>query len=251
MHRHAHRRHQLVDAGHALLGIDEQPFPIEGDDLHLERLGARRERPVGIEQVAADPDHPAQQHDDQGRDRPDDRLDPARERPLRQVLRLGVGRAVTPGHPEGEQDGRDDDRQHDEPSSRSMIVQACSDRPALRDGSRPPPRPWRNRRAGSGPRARTRSGPRPAAIRSRGARARRSAPVQVASSLPPSRVEAEKATHRARRPAALLAFAKNSQNIVLPARTGGFARGRGRGGPDRSIRGTAAAWPNLRPGAHG
>ncbi len=35
------RRRQLVDRGDALLGIDEQPFPVERDDLDHQRLRRR------------------------------------------------------------------------------------------------------------------------------------------------------------------------------------------------------------------
>ena len=81
MHRHAGRDHQLVDARDVLVGVDEQPFPIERDDLDLERRRLRCQRLGGIEVVRADPGHAAQQHDRQQRDRPDDQLDAGRNRP--------------------------------------------------------------------------------------------------------------------------------------------------------------------------
>jgi len=37
MQRHARRHDQLVDAGHTFLRVDEQPLPVEGNDLHVER----------------------------------------------------------------------------------------------------------------------------------------------------------------------------------------------------------------------
>ena len=66
---HVHRRRQLVDDGDALLGIDEQPFPVEGDDLDDQRFspagnGPRGidpcQRPIGVERVRADPGQRAQ-----------------------------------------------------------------------------------------------------------------------------------------------------------------------------------------------
>ena len=39
--RRSRRDDELVDRGDALLGIDEQPFPIERDDLDVDRLVRR------------------------------------------------------------------------------------------------------------------------------------------------------------------------------------------------------------------
>ena len=66
---------QLVDRSDALIGVDEQPFPIERDDVDLERLGVRGDRRPRIELMGTDPDDPAQQDHDQRRDRPGDKLD--------------------------------------------------------------------------------------------------------------------------------------------------------------------------------
>ena len=79
---------QLVHAGDALVRIDEQPFPIERDDLDCRaaaapaRIGVRR-----IEIMGADPGDAAEEQDDQRRDGPDDEFDPAGVRPVREPLR--------------------------------------------------------------------------------------------------------------------------------------------------------------------
>ena len=33
------RDYQLIDGGYALIGVDEQPFPIERHDVHVQRVG--------------------------------------------------------------------------------------------------------------------------------------------------------------------------------------------------------------------
>ena len=105
------RRLTLADL---LLRIDEQPFPIERDDLNLERRLLRHERPRRIEVVRADPDHAAEQHDRQKRDRPGDHLDPARILKVRKVYRPCIGRAEPPCEGERGDAGRHHDRQHDD-----------------------------------------------------------------------------------------------------------------------------------------
>jgi hypothetical protein len=59
VHRHSGGDDELVDAGNALFGVDEQPFPVERDDLHLGRFGRRGDRLEGIEFVRSDPGHAA------------------------------------------------------------------------------------------------------------------------------------------------------------------------------------------------
>ena len=44
MHRYSRGNGKLVDARNALIGIDEQPFPIERDDLHFGRFVWRADR---------------------------------------------------------------------------------------------------------------------------------------------------------------------------------------------------------------
>jgi hypothetical protein len=60
VHRHASRKGKLVYACDALIRKDEKPFPIEGHNLHLERLLLRGDRLIGIEIIGAGPDHAPQ-----------------------------------------------------------------------------------------------------------------------------------------------------------------------------------------------
>ena len=113
MHGCCGRHHQGVHAGDALVGVNEQPLPVERNHLHVQRFGLGRQRTGGIEVVRPDPGDAAKKHNRQERDRPDDQLQPARIGPVGQMLRPGVGGAIPPRHPERRQDGRDDDRQHD------------------------------------------------------------------------------------------------------------------------------------------
>ena len=45
----AHGNGQTIDAGDAVLGINEEPFPIERDDLNVEGLGRRGDGLTRIE----------------------------------------------------------------------------------------------------------------------------------------------------------------------------------------------------------
>src|SRR5215211_2423880 len=51
VHRYSGGNDELIDACNALIGVDEQPFPIERDDLHLDRFVWRGDRLVRIEIV--------------------------------------------------------------------------------------------------------------------------------------------------------------------------------------------------------
>src|SRR5262252_2631654 len=68
------RNDQLIDRGDTVIGVDEQPFPIERHDVHAQRVGFRRDRRPWIELMGPDPNDPAQQDYGQRRDRPDDEL---------------------------------------------------------------------------------------------------------------------------------------------------------------------------------
>ena len=113
MHRRADGNDDLVHAGDAVLGIDEEPFPIERDDLHLERSLPRLDRLEGIEIVRADPDHAAEKQDHQERNRPYDQLDAAGIDPVRPVAGARVGGAEPPREDERRDDRGHHDHQHD------------------------------------------------------------------------------------------------------------------------------------------
>ena len=129
MDRHPGGDHQLVDAGDVLLGIDEQPLPVERHDLDLER-GIRRPQRLGrVEIVRADPGDAAQQDDGQQRDRPDDQLELPRIGEVGPVARPQIGGAVPPGEAQDDQDDRHDDRQHDGDRIDQEGLVALADRP--------------------------------------------------------------------------------------------------------------------------
>src|ERR1700722_5270240 len=85
------RNHQTIDAGDVLVGVNEQPFPVERHDLNVERLFFRYKRLRGIKVMRADPGHPAEQHDGEQRNRPDDQFQLAGIFPIRQIERPLVG----------------------------------------------------------------------------------------------------------------------------------------------------------------
>ena len=55
--------HKLVDARDSLARIDEEPLPIQRDDLHLEGWRVRWQGLRGIEVMGCDPGHATQEHD--------------------------------------------------------------------------------------------------------------------------------------------------------------------------------------------
>src|SRR5262245_57949089 len=66
---------QLIDGGDTVVGVDEQPFPIERHDVHAQRIGFAWDRCPRIELMGPNPNDPAQQDHGQRRDRPDDELE--------------------------------------------------------------------------------------------------------------------------------------------------------------------------------
>src|SRR6516162_10003305 len=68
------RDNQLIDSGDTLIGVDEQPFPIERHDVHAQRVGFPGNRRSRIELMRPDPNDTAQQDYGQRRDRPHDEL---------------------------------------------------------------------------------------------------------------------------------------------------------------------------------
>ena len=111
--RDARGDHQAIDAGDVLIGVDEQPFPVERHDLNVERLLRRLDRLRRIEIMRPYPRHAAQKHDRQERDRPDDQFERTRVFKVGQILRPGVGRSKPPRDGERGDDRRDHDREHD------------------------------------------------------------------------------------------------------------------------------------------
>ena len=111
--RGSYRHDQLVDRGNTLIGVDEQPFPIERHNVHPKRVGVRRDRRPRIELMGADPIDPAQQDHNQRRDRPDDKLDTSFISRIPAVAGAWVGRPVPPSEPQGRQDHGNHDHEHD------------------------------------------------------------------------------------------------------------------------------------------
>src|SRR6202035_5171093 len=74
-YRRADRYRQLIDACDAELGVDEQPLPVERDDLNLEGLRGGDNRLSWIKIVRTDPGDPADENYSHQRDRPDEHLE--------------------------------------------------------------------------------------------------------------------------------------------------------------------------------
>mmetsp|Transcript_39201 Transcript_39201/g.95296 ORF Transcript_39201/g.95296 Transcript_39201/m.95296 type:complete len:253 (-) Transcript_39201:37-795(-) len=121
VHRAVHRHGHLVDQGDALLGVDEQPFPVHRHRIDLQRLHIGRQRPAlgdavqraeGVELVRADPRHRSERDDDQQRRAPDHQFELGRMVPVGRVGGGTVRRAIAPCEPERQRDDRDDDQEH-------------------------------------------------------------------------------------------------------------------------------------------
>jgi hypothetical protein len=104
---------ELIHRGDAIVRVNEQPFPIERDDLDLDWLRRRCKRLVRIECMRAKPGNAAQESDHERGDRPHDELEMSRESPVRQVSRARVGCTKPPGEADCREDYRYDDREHD------------------------------------------------------------------------------------------------------------------------------------------
>src|SRR5579863_4724685 len=112
-HRRSRRYNQLIDRGNALIGVDEQPFPVERHDVDPERLGVCGDRRPRIQLVRTDPGDPTQEDHDQRRDRPNDEVDTPLIGFIRAAAGAGIGRPVPPSERQGSNDHRNDDHEHD------------------------------------------------------------------------------------------------------------------------------------------
>ena len=91
------REGQLVDRRNAQLRIDEQPLPVQGNDIHLNRFDVRFQRLVGVEGVGSFPGDHRQDDDDDDGYSPDDCLNLVGVGPVRRIGGTGVGRSVFVG----------------------------------------------------------------------------------------------------------------------------------------------------------
>ena len=107
------RDDKMIDAGDALVGVDEQPFPIEGDDLDGDGLDLRGDRLARIEVMRSNPGDAADQEHRHQRDRPDEHFNTARIDKVGPVACARVGCTKPKCDSQRRQDHRDDDRQHD------------------------------------------------------------------------------------------------------------------------------------------
>jgi len=107
------RDDQLIDGGDALIGVDEQPFPIERHDVHAQGGGFPENPRARIQLMGADPNDPAQQDHGERRDRPDDELHAPFIGLVQAAGGTGVGGAVPPGERQGGHDHGNHDDEHD------------------------------------------------------------------------------------------------------------------------------------------
>jgi hypothetical protein len=113
LQRHALGYGERIDRRNFLVGIDEQPFPIQGHRLNCQRLVGSFDGLCRVELMCADPRHAAEQDDGEGRDRPDHKLDPPRILPVWPVKCFCVGGPKPERKGKDRGDGRQHDRQHD------------------------------------------------------------------------------------------------------------------------------------------
>ncbi len=114
-------RRQFVDGGNAQVRIDEEPLPIERDDLHSDRLVLLRDGlsrldaidpAIRIEQMRAQPGQGAQADDDEKGRRPDQQFELGRVIPIGRVGRGCVRLPVAPCEEDSQRHHGYDDDQH-------------------------------------------------------------------------------------------------------------------------------------------
>src|SRR6516165_3446067 len=107
------RNNQLIDSGDTVIGVDEQPFPIERHDVYAQWIGFARDRRPRIKLMGPDPNDSAQQDHGQRWDRPDDELHSPFIGLVKAARGPGVGGPVPPGERQGGHDYRNHDDEHD------------------------------------------------------------------------------------------------------------------------------------------
>src|SRR5215472_18730646 len=112
-------------------GVGGQPSPVERYGLDIERLVVWRQRPRWIEIVRTDPGYAPEEHDRQQRKGPGDKFDLAGLNKARLEVGPLVGRSVPPSEQERRENGRNDDRDHDQ--GLTMIPTSKANRPRLPD----------------------------------------------------------------------------------------------------------------------
>ena len=88
--RRPHRDGQGVNGRNPLVRIDEEPFPIERNDLDPHRASRSLDTSRRVELVRTDPCDAAEQDDRERRDRPDHQFDAARIGPIGTVDGAGI-----------------------------------------------------------------------------------------------------------------------------------------------------------------
>src|SRR3954447_12200716 len=63
MDRYCDGDDELIDAGQTVVGVDEEPFPVEGHDLDFEWPSLASQRPRGIKLMRTNPGNAAEKHD--------------------------------------------------------------------------------------------------------------------------------------------------------------------------------------------
>ena len=130
MHRPADRQHQLVETGHALLRIDEQPLPVQAHHLHLQRLAIRCQRLVGIELVGRGPQENTENAHHHNRHAPGQDFQRPGEGPVGLVGCRIVAAAVAPDQPRCKHEHRDDHQQGQAERNQEQLALATGYRPS-------------------------------------------------------------------------------------------------------------------------
>src|SRR5580704_9720094 len=82
VNRDIRRDDQVIDSRYALAWVDEQPSPIQRDDLHLERRFRGLQGPRGIKLMRANPGNTSQEENEQRGYGPNDQFNPSGIFPL-------------------------------------------------------------------------------------------------------------------------------------------------------------------------
>ncbi|MNG94141.1 hypothetical protein D3C79_531410 [compost metagenome] len=88
------REGQLIDRGDTQFRIDKQPFPVEGNNIDLDRFDVRFQRFIRIQRVGSFPGNHRQDGDNNDGYGPDNRFNLVGVRPIRGVFGGGIGCSV-------------------------------------------------------------------------------------------------------------------------------------------------------------
>ena len=129
----ADRQLEIVDGGDVLFGVDEEPLPLEGDDLHIEGLFVRGDRLERVELIGLDIREDTDNGDHDDRDAPPDIFGDGVVDEVGVISGVFVVGAEPPREDEGQDIDGNDDQQHEGLDDQEEVALLEGDVPAGED----------------------------------------------------------------------------------------------------------------------